>query len=57
MECGKISIKREIRSNASLPREKKKSDNLNLPLKEPEKEEQNSKLVKQRKLNIRPEIN
>lgn len=33
------------------------SDNLNLPLKEPEKEEQNSKWIKQRKLNIKPEIN
>lgn len=47
MEGSNISIKREIRSSASRPRGEKKdiSDNLNLPLKEPEKE-QDSKLVK-----------
>ena len=60
MGCSKSSSKREICSNTILPQEKKNQiNNINLHLKELEKEEQTKLKVSRRKeiIEIRAEIN
>ena len=61
MGCSKSSSKREVYSNTILPQETKKSqiNNLNLHLKQLEKEEQKNPKVSTRKevIKIRSEIN
>ena len=60
MGCSKSSSKRELYSYTSLPQETRKiSNNLNLHLKELEKEEQTKPKVNRRKeiITIRSEIN
>ena len=61
MRCSKSSSKREAYSDTSLPQKKEKSqiNNLNLHLKELEKEEQTKPKVSRRKeiVKIRAEIN
>ena len=55
MGCSKSSSKREVYSNSILPQETRKiSNNLNLPLKQLEKEEQTKPKVSRRKEIIKP---
>ena len=60
MGCSKSSFKRQVYNNTSLPEEIRKiSNNLNLHIKELEKEEQTKPKVSRRKeiIKIRAEIN
>ena len=59
MGCSKCSYKREVYSNTSLPQETRKiSNNLNLDLKELEKEQTKPKVSRRKEiLKISVEIN